>query len=573
MNLYTASHDYMNKVLGTPGMKALLLDQETTQMIGNVYSQSDIIAKQVFLVERVDNRNDDVYRDDDGKQNMHHLSAVCFVRPTKKTINCLKAALRAPRFKEYHFFFSNIVPTDQLEQLAKADQHDLVRQVQEIYCDFHMVDETLFSTELYNTRCLNAPADQWGREEDRLFERSLQSVLASLLAVKKRPIIRYERESQIAKKMAISVMQRMKEEGDLFHTQGQAVLLVLDRRDDPVTPLLQQWTYQAMVHELVGIENNRVDLSKVPDIRKELREVVLNPQEDEFYKKSMYLNFGELGKSVKQLVADYQVKTKDTTKVDTIEEMQRFVDNYPEFRQMAGNVSKHVSMMQELSRLVSTRKLMDVSELEQDLACTHDHSAALEGVTSILENSSIGFNEKLRVTMLYALRYERERNSLSNIIALLRDKADTDAEREKIRAVDEVLQYGGADKRGGDLFGNKSIFKKATRFLGTGLKGVENIYTQHKPLLQSVLDGLSRGKLKPANYPFLDTAAGTQHYKSVPKSVVIYVVGGVTYEEQACVAAFNQANAPDGMRVILGGTCVHNSKTFIDNLLLRKRRT
>ena len=34
-----------------------------------------------------------------------------------------------------------------------------------------------------------------------------------------------------------------------------------------MTPLLLQWTYQAMVHELIGINTNRVDLSKVPGVR------------------------------------------------------------------------------------------------------------------------------------------------------------------------------------------------------------------------------------------------------------------------------------------------------------------
>jgi hypothetical protein len=54
------------------------------------------------------------------------------------------------------------------------------------------------------------------------------------------------------------------------------LLLVLDRRYDPVTPLLNQWTYQGMVHELLTIVNNRVDLSKVPNINKDLREIVMN---------------------------------------------------------------------------------------------------------------------------------------------------------------------------------------------------------------------------------------------------------------------------------------------------------
>ena len=44
-------------------------------------------------------------------------------------------------------------------------------------------------------------------------------------------------------------------------------LLLVDRRDDPVTPLLSQWTFQAMVHELIGIDDNRVDLKDVPAVR------------------------------------------------------------------------------------------------------------------------------------------------------------------------------------------------------------------------------------------------------------------------------------------------------------------
>lgn len=44
-----------------------------------------------------------------------------------------------------------------------------------------------------------------------------------------------------------------------------------------------QWTYQAMVHELLGLNNNRIDLSRVPGINKDLREVVLSADNDEFY--------------------------------------------------------------------------------------------------------------------------------------------------------------------------------------------------------------------------------------------------------------------------------------------------
>ena len=57
---------------------------------------------------------------------------------------------------------------------------------------------------------------------------------------------------------------------------------------------------------------------------------------------------------------------------------QAFVENYPQFKKMSGTVSKHVTVVGELSRLVSERNLLEVSEVEQELACQNDHSSALQ---------------------------------------------------------------------------------------------------------------------------------------------------------------------------------------------------
>jgi vacuolar protein sorting-associated protein 45 len=72
----------------------------------------------------------------------------------------------------------------------------------------------------------------------------------------------------------------MEAEESLFNFRGTQVpplLLIVDRRNDPVTPLLTQWSYQAMVHELLGIHNGRVNLSMVPDLRPELKVVYFEP--------------------------------------------------------------------------------------------------------------------------------------------------------------------------------------------------------------------------------------------------------------------------------------------------------
>lgn len=58
---------------------------------------------------------------------------------------------------------------------------------------------------------------------------------------------------------------------DFRKTATAPLLLILDRRNDPVTPLLSQWTYQAMVHELIGIDNGRISLAEAADVREEMK--------------------------------------------------------------------------------------------------------------------------------------------------------------------------------------------------------------------------------------------------------------------------------------------------------------
>lgn len=64
--------------------------------------------------------------------------------------------------------------------------------------------------------------------------------------------------------------------------------------------------------------------------------------------------------------------------------MANFVDNYPEYRKMHGNVSKHVTLVTEMSRIVEERTLMLVSQTEQDLACNGGQGAAFEVILSPL---------------------------------------------------------------------------------------------------------------------------------------------------------------------------------------------
>ncbi len=351
-------------------MKILLLDSETVNIASTATTQSALLNHEIYLIDRLENTN---------REKMRHLKCLVFVRPSPESIQLLVDELREPLYGEYNLYFSNIIKKSSLERLAEADDHEVVKVVQEIFADYIVINPDLFNISLAPPRHIwgNSP-DAWNPEA---LERTRDGVVASLLSLKKRPLIRYEKSSLLAKKLATEVRYVMQQEDKLFDfrkVDTPPILLILDRRDDPITPLLSQWTYQAMAHELLGIHNGRVDLKDVPGIRKELEEVVLSPDQDPFFKKNMYLNFGDLGAEIQDFVMQYQSKTKGGSNIESIEDMKRFIEEYPEFRKLSGNVSKHVTIVSELSRRVGEESLLEVSELEQSLATTDNHNADLK---------------------------------------------------------------------------------------------------------------------------------------------------------------------------------------------------
>jgi hypothetical protein len=137
---------------------------------------------------------------------------------------------------------------------------------------------------------------------------------------------------------------------------------------------------------------------------------------------------------------------------------------------------------------VESRGLLETSELEQDIACQGDHVSILERVFKVLNDPRPTDDDKIRLVMLFALRFEDKQNDIAHLKGVLRERLLTEESKIRARAVDAVLQHAGAAQRSGELWGEKGnavsrIFKSVT----AGFKGVDNIYTQHKPLLHTIL--------------------------------------------------------------------------------------
>ena len=316
----------------------------------------------MYLVETLDAQH---------AANVSHMSAVCLLRPVPENVRLLLAHLKEPKFKEYHIFFTNIVtqvrrgrgraagdatidsrhptpsspPThpppplaqDLLRKLADADHMQVVKQVQEYYADFYAVNTDLFSLNLSGTLSLSRPRASYTTHETAALGRSMQGLLALLLSLKMKPYVRFQSSSEAAQMVAREITGSIAGERDLFTFQraaGAPLLLVLDRRDDPVTPLLSQWTYQAMVHELLpgGIRNNIVDMRHAKGVSKDLEQIVLAHSQDEFFRTHMHSNYGDISDAVKATLDDYTKSRGGASNISSIADMQRFVEAYPELK-------------------------------------------------------------------------------------------------------------------------------------------------------------------------------------------------------------------------------------------------
>eukprot|EP00435_Cladocopium_sp_Y103_P050591 s77_g15.t1 len=494
----------------------------------------------VFLVERIDA---DSFA---SQEKMRHMNAVCFLRPTNKNFLKLSQELKNPKYNEYHLFFTNVVPHVRLDPLASCDEYELVKQVQEFFADVYAVNHDLFSLNLPSTVRLTEDHHCWSPYEESVFERIIEGLLATCLALRMLPAIRYTGACELTRQLAHRLESRIHEEQSLFEgivksqQKGEStpVLLLFDRRNDPVTPLLQQWTYQAMVHELLGMTNNMVDLKKVSkDINRELETIVMSPLQDQFFNDNLFSNFGDLGQNIRKYVEKYQNDTKNTARIESIEEMQRFVDEYPEFRRLSGNVSKHVNVVSELSALIEAHGLLEASQLEQDIACTENRQEHFRTLVDLLKNSKITTVEGLRLVLLFALRYEQEYNSIAQLKDQLRIKKVGD---DQIGLIDKLLRYAGSQVRSSDLFQNKSFLQIAKSTLTNSFKGVENVYTQHKTHLSTVVESLMKGRLKETSYPYMQSKVSGTAAKDPPRRAVVFVVGGCTYEEARDIAELNK---------------------------------
>lgn len=547
-NLTLIAEDYIKLMIDqVSGMKSIVFDADTKVMFSLITSKSNAIKEEIFMFEEIKNLKPE--------EKYLNIKGLFFLRPTNKNIEMLCKILKNPNFVDIYLFFSNSVTEDNLRKLAHTDEYSSVKAVQEVYLDYFVINSKLFHLDIDSTPLIKN-ANLWKSNEYFILDRIVDGILSTCLSMRLNPVIKYVKNNEMLKLIADKVNEHTKNNYDGIlsksNKETNGTLLLYDRKEDPITPLISQWTYQAMIHDIFGIYQN---ICTVKNER-----LVLSDSDDMFFKENLDKTFGEVAAKIKEKI-DTMTKSNDVSsnELESFEEIKNYIENLPQKKKESMEITKHTGIIYELTHNVETRNLLNLSLLEQDIACKDDKKDQLNRLIQVLKDTKNLNNkekiEQIKLFLLFVLRYENDVNSINVLKDLLKENSLGDY----TEYAEVILYYAGQAKRTCDLLNNKDFLSNTFFKITQALKDVPNVFTQHTSLLSSILKKLfNKGKLNE-----IETLNNNNNKTEKLNKVLVFCVGGVTYEEARDVNSMIDISKSD---IVLGGTSIINSKIFLNSL-------
>ena len=417
-NLHEISANYIESMISNvKDMKAIIFDNETQVIFSLEFSKSLALKQEIFLFESIDKIQTD--------QKLN-LNGIFFIRPTLKNLDNLKKILQSSNFKEINLFFTNQITDDYLQKLAQYDINMQVKNVQEIYLDYYIVNANVFHLNIESCICnldMN-PIEKWNPLDVQMYDRIYQGLISACLSNRMKPIIKSVRGSSLCQKLGKKLAAFFDDNYDFIKKEcGQnfnGTLLLYDRKEDPISPLINQWTYQAQLHEILGIKNNVIELKKGGDIKDKPEKYVISDVDniDKFFSKYKFADYGTVANAVQQEADKLKNENDMLNKDSSIEELRKIIDQLPEKKKESMAITKHYKLFYSISEYVTKHKLMDLSKIEQDISVNDNKKEQYSQIVQTITDPKVDNLDKCKLYLLYMLRYENDSNvkSLKNIM-------------------------------------------------------------------------------------------------------------------------------------------------------------
>ncbi|KAL3598961.1 hypothetical protein D5086_006879 [Populus alba] len=508
--------------------KVLIMDRLTVKIMSYSCKMADITQEGVSLVE-------DIYR---RRQPLPSMDAIYFIQPTKENVIMFLSDMagKSPLYKKAFVFFSSPISRELVSHIKK-DSSVLTRigALREMNLEYFAIDSQGFITD--NERALE---ELFGDDEDSHKGDACLNVMASRIAtvfasLREFPFVRFRAARSldvttmttsrdlIPTKLAARIwdsLTQYKQKIEHFPQTETCELLILDRSIDQIAPVIHEWTYDAMCHDLLNMEGNKY-VHEVPGKAggpPEKKEVLLE-EHDPVWLELRHAHIAFASERLHEKMTNFVSKNKaakiqhgsrDGGELST-RDLQQMVQALPQYSEQIDKLSLHVEIAGKINRIIRESGLRELGQLEQDLVFG---DAGMKDVIKFLTTKEDATREnKLRLLMVLAAvfpeKLEGERGL--NIMKLARLPQDD------MSAVNNMRLLAGASdtkKKSTGAFSLKfDIHKKkrAARKDRTGEEETTWQLSRFYPMIEELIDKLNKGELSKDEYPCMNDPSPSFH--------------------------------------------------------------
>jgi len=375
--------------------------------------------------------------------------------------------------------------------------------------------------------------------------------------------------------------------------------VILDREVDMITMLNHSWTYQAMVHDVLGMRLNKVMVPvDTGDTSAPPKAVPYDVDEsDAFWKANAGEPWPAAAGAVHEALEAFNAEREklnansgdDDPSQSLISGLGAALNALPEMTERKRSIDMHTNIATALVSEVRARGLDRYYELEDQFS-SQSLGSSIAALTELMADAQQGtVLDKTRALMvLYLTKPSITPAQLQGLIDGLQAISGDTSGMSYLKYLSSMRNMtapnltagpgtsaapalGGA---GGGFMGGfaEKMMASSESFLAAGLSNIKNIVASKKELvICQILESLMEQKPSAAteNYLYLDPKAPPAIGGEVPRvrapfrRAVAFVVGGGNYAEMQSVQEWAQEH---GRQVTYGSTDMVSPAQFVDEL-------
>lgn len=177
-------------------------------------------------------------------------------------------------------------------------------------------------------------------------------------------------------------------------------LILIDRRVDLFSVLCSQFTYQALIDVVFGVNNNAADLSSTDWAKGQDPKVRFAP-DDPFTQEIRDLHIDKLGPLLQQRAMDIQTTYKEKDNVKDPKEMAEYIKKFKTAQSAHPLLELHINLASHLKGVIQSEDYGGRLKLEDDITAGSAQNA-LDSIEDYIDDQK-PFHEVLRLICLYSL--------------------------------------------------------------------------------------------------------------------------------------------------------------------------